>query len=180
MDQTKLTPVHEGGLFMRTRWGIEFRLWDSWFLVLTKNFDICHKTGIFGWLRVELMLYWVLPRVNSFSLFFCRWHPFVIEDMGYRSRMVLGSIKYKISNLISTFISCATECRLEHHQNSINQPLLSADQDHHSSLPDDWCMNPRSLLSFRSLKLEAVNLCEMLSVLSSVYIRCLCFDQAGS
>lgn len=145
MDQTKLTPVHEGGLFMRTRWGIEFRLWDSWFLVLTRNVDICHKTGIFGWLRVELTWYWVLPRVNSFSLFFCRWHPFVIEDMGYRSRMVLRSIKSKISNFISTFTSCATECWLEHHQNSINQPQLSAAQDHHSSLPDDWRMNPRPL-----------------------------------
>lgn len=148
MDQTKLTPVHEGGLFMRTRWGIEFRLWDGWFLVLTRNVDICHKTGIFGWVRVELTWYWALPRVNS--CFFADNILFVIENMEYLSRMLWPAIKYKIANFKSTFASPATEFRPEHHQNSINQSLLSADQGHHSSLPDDWCMNPRlvSLLVF--------------------------------
>lgn len=62
----------------------------------------------------------------------------------------------------------------------MNQSLLSADHDHRSSLPDHRRRNPHALLliAYSLPELKAVNLCEMLSVLSSVYISALCFDQA--
>lgn len=75
-------------------------------LVLTRKVDICHKTGIFGWLRVELTWYWA-PLSYSFSW---RWRPFEIicEYMEKRLRMVTLSVKCNIFNFKSTCTLCPT------------------------------------------------------------------------
>lgn len=128
---------------MRTRWGSEFRLWDGWFRVLTRNVDICHKTGIFGWLRVELMWYCALPRVNSFFFFFLQMTSslwFKIWDIHHEWSDHLWNTRFPILNPLLLHLPLNFDQSIIR---TINQSLLSADQGHHSSLPDDWCRNPR-------------------------------------